>query len=958
MASSRSAARADPSPSSSPQLRLTPHGRLVVERAAPADEGSAASLPGDVAAGITAAFADGQAAGLLHLAGLADAVPLPPAFAFFRGHARGLVTALGHFAEEGRAAFMKAGSQAAIAKLLPAVDDESLATAVAAAPPMPGLEYLSAATLRDAWFELATAIRDRAAAAKGGLPAVLAAIDPRLHLLGRVTFHLAENRRDEARPFAFLATYAHRLSASATVQHLPLAQAIEESADRRDQAKLVELLAPVRAAAERSVLVREWFDSRAIFTPRAITIAEAHRFLRDVPAMEECGLAVRVPDWWRARKPPRPTVQVRIGDGKPPDVGVEALLDFSVDLVLDGEPLSAAEARDLLAGTESLTLLRGRWVEVDRDRLRQALDQWKRLKREHADGLDFVKGLRLLAGANFSGGTPEADADPVAEWSSVAAGDWLRESLAAIRDPAGRPGCNPGVELAATLRPYQEDGVRWLWLLTRLRLGGCLADDMGLGKTVQVIDLLLRLRADDAAGEKPGRSRASKPGPRGTTKKPPSLLVVPASLVGNWKQELARFAPQLKSLLVHRSECAAAVLERLAATPERELAGLDVVVTTYALVKKLDWITAVPWRLAVLDEAQAIKNASSAQTKAVKKLRAEARIALTGTPVENHLGDLWSLFDFCCPGLLGSAGQFKEFVRGLGKRSDAGGFAPLRRLVQPYILRRLKTDPRIAPDLPAKTVMRTECGLSRKQAALYQRAVEDLRTQLESLRDGGRDSDIRRRGIVLATTMRLKQICNHPDQGLPRAGYAPDESGKFLRLAEICEPIAARQEKVLVFTQFQTLCEPLAAWLAEVFGRPGVVLHGQVPVGRRNDLVRRFQEDDDVPFFVISVKAGGTGLNLTAASHVVHFDRWWNPAVENQATDRAFRIGQKRNVLVHAFVCRGTVEERIDDMLRQKQGLADRILGPTAAGETLLTEMTDAQILDVVSLDVSRAAEE
>jgi non-specific serine/threonine protein kinase len=473
-----------------------------------------------------------------------------------------------------------------------------------------------------------------------------------------------------------------------------------------------------------------------------------------------------------------------------------------------------------------------------------------------------------------------------------------------------------------------------------------------------VIDLLLRLRADDMADAKPGRSRATTPAPRGTTRKPPSLLVVPASLVGNWKQELARFAPQLKSLFVHRSECAADVLDRLAAAPERELAGYDVVVTTYALVKKLDWLTRVSWRLAVLDEAQAIKNASSAQTKTVKKLRAEARIALTGTPVENHLGDLWSLFDFCCPGLLGSAGEFKQFVRGLGKQGDAGGFAPLRRLVQPYILRRLKTDPRIAPDLPAKTVMRTECGLSRKQAALYQRAVEDLRRQLEALRDGGRDSDIRRRGIVLATTMRLKQICNHPDQGLSAAGYAPDESGKFLRLAEICGPIAARQEKVLVFTQFQTLCEPLAAWLAEVFGRPGVVLHGQVPVGRRKELVRRFQEDDDLPFFVISVKAGGTGLNLTAASHVVHFDRWWNPAVENQATDRAFRIGQKRNVLVHAFVCRGTVEERIDDMLRQKQDLADRILGPTAAGETLLTEMTDAQILDLVALDVRRAAEE
>ena len=345
-------------------------------------------------------------------------------------------------------------------------------------------------------------------------------------------------------------------------------------------------------------------------------------------------------------------------------------------------------------------------------------------------------------------------------------------------------------------------------------------------------------------------------------------------------------------------------------------------VTTYALVKKLDWIAKQPWRLVVLDEAQAIKNASSVQTKAVKRLRAESRIALTGTPVENQLGDLWSLFDFCCPGLLGSAGEFRGFVKRLGKAADPEGFGPLRRLIQPYLLRRLKTDPAIVPDLPAKTEMRTDCGLSRKQAALYQQAVDDLGRQLRTIQESGGGNDIRRRGIVLATTMRLKQICNHPAQFLSPANvtaYAAAESGKFQRLAELCEPIAARQEKLLVFTQFQTLCDPLARWLGEVFGRPGLVLHGGVQVGRRQGLVRRFQEDDAVPFFVISVKAGGTGLNLTAASHVVHFDRWWNPAVENQATDRAFRIGQKKNVIVHAFVCRGTLEERIDDMLRQKR---------------------------------------
>jgi len=938
------------------RLRLTPHGRLVYEPWPEADDApDVAALPRDVAAGITTAFAEGQAAGLLHLTGLADAVAVPPDLAFFRGHARRLVTAVGHLADEGRAAFMQAASRRDLERAIPAPDDDTLLAAVAAAPPLPGLEYLSAAVLRELWFEPAAEIRERAGRTKGGIAATLATIDPGLHLLGKVTFHLAENRRDETRPFAFLATYAHRLSATSAVQHLPLAKAIEESADRHDQAKLVELLTPVRAAAERSTLVREWLDSRAIFTPRAITIAEAHRFLRDVPAMEESGLAVRVPDWWRGRRPVRPTVQVRLGDDAPSELGAAGLLDFSVAVALDGEPLDDAELRALLAGTEGLALLRGRWVEVDRDRLRQALAHWKRLEREHAEGIDFVKGMRLLAGADFGGGAAIEGA--AAEWIQVTAGGWLRDTLAEVRDPQGRPGCEPGRGLEATLRPYQADGVRWLWFLTRLGLGACLADDMGLGKTIQVIDLFLRLQDDAPATPRRGTKKSARP----ASTPPPSLLVVPASLVGNWKQELARFAPQLKPLFVHRSETEAAVLDRIAADPERELAGHDVVVTTYTLVKKLRWITEVPWRLAVLDEAQAIKNASSAQTKVVKQLRAEARIALTGTPVENQLGDLWSLFDFCCPGLLGSAGDFRAFVKRMGKQADPQGFAPLRRLIQPYILRRLKTDPRIVPDLPAKTEMRSECGLSRKQAALYQQAVDDLQKQLRRFRDDGRGNDIRRRGVVLATTMRLKQICNHPAQFLEpddETAYAATESGKFLRLAELCEPIAARQEKVLVFTQFQTMCGPLARWLGEVFGRPGLVLHGGVPVGRRQGLVTRFQEDDAVPFFVISVKAGGTGLNLTAASHVVHFDRWWNPAVENQATDRAFRIGQTKNVIVHAFVCRGTLEERIDDMLRQKRDLAERLLGPADAGETLLTEMSDDELLRVVALDVSRAAVE
>ncbi|MBV9981464.1 DEAD/DEAH box helicase, partial [Bradyrhizobium sp.] len=334
----------------------------------------------------------------------------------------------------------------------------------------------------------------------------------------------------------------------------------------------------------------------------------------------------------------------------------------------------------------------------------------------------------------------------------------------------------------------------------------------------------------------------------------------------------------------------------------------------------------------------------------VKRLRAEARIALTGTPIENRLGDLWSIFDFINPGLLGSSKQFSSYSKQLANSETHNPYAPLRALVRPYILRRMKTDKSIIADLPDKTEVKAFCALSRRQAALYQQAVADITAKLEDA------EEIERKGLVLALLMRLKQICNHPSQWLGDGAWAEEDSGKFARLRDITAEIASRQEKVLVFTQFRETTAPLAAFLGSVFGRSGLILHGATPVGERKDLVRRFQEDEDVPFFVLSVKAGGAGLNLTAASHVVHFDRWWNPAVENQATDRAFRIGQIKNVLVHKFVCRGTVEEKIDRMIEDKRQLAGDFLNVGA--EAVLTEMKNDELLKLVSLDLAAAMKE
>ena len=524
-----------------------------------------------------------------------------------------------------------------------------------------------------------------------------------------------------------------------------------------------------------------------------------------------------------------------------------------------------------------------------------------------------------------------AVAEPTARWAHVQAGPWLAAALEACRSPEGLAKVSPGEALQATLRPYQEAGLRWLYLLNQLGLGACLADDMGLGKTIQVLALLQTLNEQ----------------PKGSAQKTPSLLVAPASLLANWALEAARFTPRLKVVIAHPSFQAA---DELGAMSDERLAETDLVVTSYGTLLRQSWIGQACWRLVVLDEAQAIKNPNAKQTRAVKSLKAKARIVLTGTPIENNLRDLWSIFDFVNPGLLGSAKAFAQFAKTLASQPHIS-YAPLRRLVQPYILRRLKTDKSIIADLPDKTEVKAFCHLTRKQAALYQAAVAELEENLKQSGDG-----IARRGLVLSSLMRLKQICNHPSQWLGDGAYDENDSGKFERLREIGETIASRQEKLLVFTQFKEIIPSLERLLAAAFGRPGLALHGNTPIAKRRDLVKTFQEDERTPFFVLSIKAGGSGLNLTSASHVVHFDRWWNPAVENQATDRAYRIGQRRNVLVHKFVCRGTIEAKIDLLIESKRQLAGDFLA--AGAEINLTEIDDRELLRLVALDLNAAMTE
>lgn len=807
-------------------------------------------------------------------------------------------------------------------------NEEDLGELLSEAPPMIGLEYLTDTALAGAWESLDQHTHSQHT--PGDLAAYLRRLDEDWNLVGRVTFHLAENKKNESRPFAFLATYTDDRSKSRSLQHTPLGEALKQSIESGDSDRLDRLLQPVSRAAAESELVKNLLESRALFSPQAWSIGQSHEFLSAVPAMEAAGIVVRVPNWWNASRPPRPQVSVRIGNKKTATLGIEQALDFKVSVAIDGKPLSPSELKELKKAREGLVFLRGNWVQIDQQRLQSALDHWQELEREHADGVGFLEGMRMLSGVAMSG--EEAD-DSVDQWTRVEPGPWLEQTLQSLRDPSGKVTLEQPKQLRATLRPYQADGLRWLWLAHQLGLGVCLADDMGLGKTIQVIALLLELKFPK--------------GKAATSKSSPSLLIVPTSLLGNWMREVEKFAPDLNLFVAHRSVTDTKVLKSVTADPQAKLSSYDLVVTTYGLARREKWLRDVDWRIAILDEAQAIKNSASAQTRAIKKIPASRRIVLTGTPIENHLGDVWSLFDFCSPGLLGTATQFKQFLKASEKDGHAGGLVSLRRLIQPYVLRRMKTDPAIAPDLPSKTEMRVDCGLSAIQAALYQQTLDDLEHSLEIA------TGIQRRGMVLSALMQLKQICNHPSLLLKQQDYDSDASGKYAELRRIAIALMQKQEKMLVFTQFQLMCEPLREFLGGVFRCDGLVLSGKTPAKKRANVVAEFQEESGPPFFVISVKAGGTGLNLTEASHVVHFDRWWNPAIEDQATDRAFRIGQQRNVIVHKFVCRGTLEERIDDLITSKKKLSKELFGKD--GEIKLTEMSNEQLMHFVSLDLNKA---
>lgn len=790
-------------------------------------------------------------------------------------------------------------------------------------PPMKGAEYIDKECLLSLWCELEAALQTEIVEYGKGAVAFFAARHAAWNLLGRVCFNLVENKNALDTPFAFLVTYTHRISEEGKSKHLPLSVALKEYSSNKQQYMLLKLLEPLHKASEESAFLRACIDSGDIYHPLMWTAAETYNFLKDIPFFENAGIVVKVPNWWKPKQPNSPTIKVSIGEDAPRGIGLDALMDFNMHITLGEEALEEKDIQELLMRSENLVFFKGQWVTIDKEKLNDLLGKWKAISKMQDEGISFAEGLRWLSGMG-EGGAGEAQ-DAPSSYTRVISGTWLTGTLEKMRNPtAGHTiGHIVGSSLKATLRPYQNYGVSWLDTLNRLGLGAILADDMGLGKTLQVITLLLLKKCRDKA------------------KDMPSLLIVPASLIGNWKNEILRFAPSLTLYIAHPSA---------EGTLEPVHYDFDILITTYGSTHRLPWLKKGKWDMIILDEAQAIKNPLAKQTIAIKALQGMHRLALTGTPVENRLSDLWSLFDFISPGLLGKPKEFSNFIK-RKTANDNGAYVALRKLVSPYILRRLKTDKKIISDLPDKTEVKTYCELSKAQVALYQQAVKSLAEEIRNA------EGIQRRGVILSYLIRFKQICNHPSQWVKDGGFLMNDSGKFLRLREICEIIAEKQEKLLLFTQFQEMTGPLTQFLQSVFGKEGLVLHGGTSIKNRTKMVDFFQKEDGPPYFVLSLKAGGTGLNLTAASHVIHFDRWWNPAIENQATDRAFRIGQKRNVLVHKFICKGTLEERIDEMIEAKKHISNEIL-ENGGDNVLLTELSNEELLTMVSLDINAATVE
>lgn len=705
---------------------------------------------------------------------------------------------------------------------------------------------------------------------------------------GQIFFHLAESKRAQY-PFAFMASYTELENGH--VQHYALAHALEKY--KHDQAYILQLISSLSTLEKESSLISKLLNTGELFQPVYFSDEEANQFLHELELYERVGIRAKVPRWWaRVHQPAKVQLKVETGAAFSKD----KLLSFRPEIEYNGITVSPDELEEFLRMSEGLHAFKGTWIEVDHKRITELLAKANDLHEQTLGGLSLLDSLQLA--------TKNQD---FLDISCVLS--YFKEALNKLTTCENY---TLPASVHANLRAYQLQGYLWLRAMDELNLGVILADDMGLGKTLQIIAYLDALRTQKAAARSPRKV----------------LIVMPSSLLANWEEELKKFAPSAPFVTYHG---------------KTRSIGPFITLTSYGMLKREAALLQQQWDVVILDEAQAIKNTSSQQTKAVKLLHSRMRIALTGTPIENDLMDLFSIFDFILPGYLGSAYSFQKYARMLETKTH--GYQQLQQATAPFIMRRVKTDKAIISDLPKKMEHKEYIDLTPKQAALYRKTLAAFKKAIE---DTTNQTD--RRGMIFATLTHLKQITNHPSQYSGNDVYKPSESGKFIRLAQLVEDIYNARERVLIFTQYKEIIPHLSAFLCDTLG-PSVqplVLHGGVSPQERQKVVDAFNGDSYHPFMILSLRAGGVGLNLTGANHVIHFDRWWNPQIEKQASDRAYRIGQTKDVMVHYFICRQTLDMSIDELLEKKKYLSASAIAENKAPS--LTTLSNKELYEFFAL--------
>ena len=743
------------------------------------------------------------------------------------------------------------------------------------APFILGGQYLSSEWALSLFDRYLSVFKSDISTYSSSVESYFSSFSSRYKLPSRIFFHLLESKKPEA-PFAFMATYS-TVGEDGKVHHYPLKYALKEYSSSIE--KLAVLISSIKKAAKNSDIISSWLNTGEIFSPIYVSKEEAYAFLMDVPLFEEVGIVTRIPGWWKKRKR-NSRINIEI-ENKGSSCSITS---FRPKMVWQGVEITKDEIQDILSRTEGLYLLKGNWIEVDKHSLELLFKEYEELENRE---ISLLSALKLSSGV-------EKKPFPI----SIDIEDMIKSSITSDLPSS------PPQSFSGTLRPYQRDGYRWLMGISRLSLGPLLADDMGLGKTVEILAYLEEMRS---------RYKDAK-----------VLLIVPASLLGNWGRECMKFTPELDFSIRHGKDA-----------KKKDFPFLTIV--TYQGAATSASIKEEKWDLVILDEAQNIKNRNTKQTKAIKALERKQAIAMTGTPIENSLMNLWSIFDFLSPGLLGDEKDFESFSDSLG----GDKMDNLKKVVTPFILRRLKTDKSILNDLPEKVENELMVSLTPEQRVLYNKVVDEYEEALQRKEETGANP------LTLAgsTIMKLKMVANHPSQYLGDGEYDEKKSGKFLLLKELCTTIHENREKVLVFTQFASIIPNLLALLSPVFGHDGEYIDGSTPPEKRTRIVDSFQSGE-IPFLVISLKAGGTGLTLTEANNVIHFDRWWNPAVEDQATDRAYRIGQKKVVTVYKFIAEDTIEERISQILKEKTELAESVLGEV--GGEVTSKLSPRELLSAM----------